>query len=465
MGAGASATPEAVKAASEDDLKKLAEGMTAEDKQRLLGVLAQKATTLKAEKKASGVCVALIYYSMYGHMTDMCKEMKKCMEDSGVQVDMFQVAETLPEEALKAMGAPAKPGDIMTLDHASIGSLLPEYDGFVFGVPTRFGNMCGQIKSFFDSTGGLWMAQKLSGKMATMIVSTGTQNGGQETTHLQTVSSLVHHGLCYVPLGYRCGEEQFKMEVGGGSPWGASTIANGDGSRMPSEGEKKIVKAHAEAFAGVVKRSKQETPKKTAKMAIVYYSMYGHIKKMADTIAEAAKKEGVEVDLLQVAETLPEGVLGAMKAPPKADHTVIEHSNIEKLLDYDGIMFGLPTRFGQPAAQIKSFWDATGGLWGGGKLVGKLAASFVSTGTPQGGQETTHLTHLTNLVHHGMIFVPLGYSAPEIFNMDELHGGSPWGASCYAGPDGSREPSAIELAIASKQGQVFASKVKAMAVE
>ncbi|CAE7231776.1 YCP4, partial [Symbiodinium sp. CCMP2456] len=123
-----------------------AAGMTPEDKQRLLGILAQKATTLKAEKKASGVSVAVIYYSMYGHMTDMCKEMKKCMEDSGVQVDMFQVAETLPDEALKAMGAPAKPGDIMTLDHASIGSLLPEYDGFVFGVPTRFGNMCGQIK-------------------------------------------------------------------------------------------------------------------------------------------------------------------------------------------------------------------------------------------------------------------------------------------------------------------------------
>jgi len=180
MGAGASATPEAVKAASEDDLKKFAEGMTPEDKQRLLGVLAQKAAPMKAEKKASGVSVAVIYYSMYGHMTDMCKEMKKCMEDSGVQVDMFQVSETLPDEALKAMGAPAKPGDIMTLDHASIGSLLPEYDGFVFGVPTRFGNMCGQIKSFFDSTGGLWMAQKLSGKMATMIVSTGTQNGGRD---------------------------------------------------------------------------------------------------------------------------------------------------------------------------------------------------------------------------------------------------------------------------------------------
>mmetsp|Transcript_18151 Transcript_18151/g.34085 ORF Transcript_18151/g.34085 Transcript_18151/m.34085 type:complete len:467 (-) Transcript_18151:138-1538(-) len=464
MGAGASAGPDSVKNASQEDLKKFAEGMPAEEVQRLLSVLTPKTEVLKAEKKAEGVAVALIFYSMYGHILEMAKEVKKGLEEKGVQVDMFQVPETLPDAALKAMGAPAKPADIMTLDHESIGKILPEYDGFVFGIPTRFANMCGQIKSFWDSTGGLWGGQKLAGKLATCFVSTGTQNGGQELTHLQTISSLVHHGITYVPLGYGSPGEQFNMsELHGGSPWGASTFAGPDGSRMPSDTEKKIAKTQAEMFAGAVKRSKQTPVEKTVKIAIVYYSMYGHIKKLADSIAEGAKKEGVEVDFYQVNETLPDAVLTAMGAPPKPDIPTIGHANIDTLCGYDGIMFGLPTRFGQPAAQIKTFWDATGGLWGGQKLARKLAASFVSTGTQQGGQETTHLTHLSHLVHHGMIYVPLGYATPELFDMSEFHGGSPWGASTLTNGDGSRMPSELELKIAAKQGSVFALKVKAMA--
>eukprot|EP00913_Durusdinium_trenchii_P002757 g2550.t1 len=109
--------------------------------------------------------------------------------------------------------------------------------------------------------------------------------------------------------------------------------------------------------------------------------------------------EGVEVLKYQVKETLAEGVLTAMGAPPKSDDKVLEHANIEELVELDGIMMGLPTRFGQPAAQIKNFWDSTGGLWQGGKLVGKLASSFVSTGTPQGGQDG--LRNLTPLDAEG----------------------------------------------------------------
>lgn len=185
---------------------------------------------------------------------------------------------------------------------------------------------------------------------------------------------------------------------------------------------------------------------------------------MADEIAKAVEAEGVEVVKYQVKETLDEGVLTAMGAPPKSEDKVIEHANLEELLACDGIMVGVPTRFGQPASQIKSFWDSTGGLWQAAKMVGKLGASFVSTGTPQGGQETTHFTHLPNFVHHGMIYVPLGSADPSLLSMDELHGGSPWGASTYAGATGTRQPSEIELKIAAVQGKTFAAKVKLMAV-
>ena len=121
----------------------------------------------------------------------------------------------------------------MTLDYDFLKE-LPNYDGFMFGMPTRFGMMAGQMKTFFDSTGQLWASGALAGKLAATFVSTGTQQGGQETTHFTAVTQLVHHGMAYVPLGYQAGGEgQFDLsEIHGGSPWGASTLAGGDGSRQ-----------------------------------------------------------------------------------------------------------------------------------------------------------------------------------------------------------------------------------------
>mmetsp|Transcript_12535 Transcript_12535/g.41017 ORF Transcript_12535/g.41017 Transcript_12535/m.41017 type:complete len:137 (+) Transcript_12535:417-827(+) len=133
------------------------------------------------------------------------------------------------------------------------------------------------------------------------------------------------------------------------------------------------------------------------------------------------------------------------------------------MAEYDGFLFGTPTRFGMASAQMKAFLDATGGLWLKGKLVGKPAGLFFSTGTQGGGQETTALTFLTQLTHHGMIYVPIGYSSPLLMNMDEIHGGSPYGAGCFAGTDGSRKPSQLELDIAKHQGSYFAGVVTKLA--
>lgn len=466
MGAGGSVdAAEAAKNASDEDIQKALENMPEEKKAKAVAVLAAKKAGPKAEKKASGdQTVAIIYYSMYGHIEGMAQEIKKGLEKGGVSVDMFQVPETLPDDALSKMGAPPKNAEVPTLDFQMV-SKLNEYDGFIFGIPTRFGVMCAQMKAFFDMTGGHWMKQSLAGKPAATFVSTGTQNGGQEITHMQTLSCLAHHGLMYVPLGYQGGGPMFSVgEIHGASPWGSSTLAGGDGSRKPSEMELSMANLQGEKFAEVVKRTKTAEVTRKCKVGLVYYSTYGHIKKMADEIAKAMEAEGVEVVKYQAKETLEEGVLTAMGAPPKSEDKVIEHSNLEELVSCDGIMFGLPTRFGQPATQIKNFWDSTGGLWQAGKLVGKLAASFVSTGTPQGGQESTHLTHVTNLVHHGMIYVPLGYADASLLSMDELHGGSPWGASTYAAADGSRQPSEVELKIAAVQGKNFAARVKLMAI-
>eukprot|EP01098_Paradermamoeba_levis_P005405 TRINITY_DN227_c0_g1_i7.p1 TRINITY_DN227_c0_g1~~TRINITY_DN227_c0_g1_i7.p1 ORF type:complete len:207 (-),score=71.87 TRINITY_DN227_c0_g1_i7:131-751(-) len=200
----------------------------------------------------------------------------------------------------------------------------------------------------------------------------------------------------------------------------------------------------------------------TVKIYIVFYSTYGHVQKLAKAIEEGAKKvDGVEVHLFQAPETLPSDVLEKMHAPPKSDVPVIDRN---QLPEADGILFGFPTRFGMMAAQMKALFDSTGGLWSSGALVGKTAGTFVSTATQNGGQETTHLTAITQLTHHGMVYVPIGYSTPLLFNMNELHGGSPYGASTFAGPDGSRQPSEIELNIARHQGEHFAKITKALAL-
>ncbi|KAJ4793402.1 NAD(P)H dehydrogenase (quinone) [Rhynchospora pubera] len=194
------------------------------------------------------------------------------------------------------------------------------------------------------------------------------------------------------------------------------------------------------------------------KVYIVYYSMYGHVAKLAEEIQKGASSvEGVEATLWQVPETLPQEVLEKMHAPPKTDVPIITPN---QLPEADGLIFGFPTRFGMMCAQFKAFLDATGGLWQQQKLVGKPAGLFTSTGSQGGGQETTLLTAVTQLAHHGMIFVPTGYASGHgMFEIEKVKGGSPYGAGTLAG-QGSRMPTELELEQAFFQGKHIATVAK-----
>ncbi|EED17087.1 protoplast secreted protein 2 precursor, putative [Talaromyces stipitatus ATCC 10500] len=195
-----------------------------------------------------------------------------------------------------------------------------------------------------------------------------------------------------------------------------------------------------------------------AKIAIVFYSMYGHIAKLAEAEKKGVEAAGGQADIYQIAETLPEEVLAKMGAAPKTDYPI---AKAETLLEYDAILFGIPTRFGNFPAQWKTFWDRTGGIWANGGYWGKSAGVFISTGTLGGGQESTAISAMSTLVHHGFSFVPLGYkhSFGQLSNLSEIHGGSPWGAGTFAGADGSRQPTALELEIAEIQGKTFYERV------
>ena len=192
------------------------------------------------------------------------------------------------------------------------------------------------------------------------------------------------------------------------------------------------------------------------KIAIVFYSMYGHIKQLADAELKGIKEAGGDATLLQVAETLPEDVLAKMHAPPKpTDVTVLDDP--AQLEEFDGILFGIPTRYGNFPAQFKAFWDKSGKQWSQGSFWGKYAGLFISTGTLGGGQESTAIASMSTLVHHGFIYVPLGYKTTfaQLANLEEVHGGSPWGAGTFAAADGSRQPTQLELSIATAQGKAF----------
>jgi len=393
--------------------------------------------------------VAVIYYSMYGHIKTMADEVKKGLEAGGATVTMFQVAETLPEEVLKKMGAPAKASDPV-MDYSKLDS-LPDFDGFIFGFPTRFGMMCAQFKAFLDSTGGLWMAGKLAGKPCSCFTSTGTQGGGAETTILTAVTQLTHHGMLFVPIGYSTQDILNMDEMHGGSPYGAHTLAGGDGSRQPSDIEKRIAVHQGTHCAGLFKKLTAEPSAAKPKIAIIYFSAYGHVKTLAETIKASVEAAGGEPTVI---------VLSGEIAHEDGKNSAVSQDIIDSLPSYDGFLFGSPTRFGMISSVLKTFWDQTAGLWMGGKLVGKPAAFFTSTGTQGGGTETTPLTCVTQFTHHGMVFVPIGYTAQEVLSMDELHGGSPWGASTFAAADGSRQPSALELKIATHQGSYFTNIVK-----
>ncbi|CDO51594.1 hypothetical protein DV495_003368 [Geotrichum candidum] len=190
------------------------------------------------------------------------------------------------------------------------------------------------------------------------------------------------------------------------------------------------------------------------KIAILYYSTWGHIRTLALAVKAGVEAAGGTVDLYQIPETLTEEILAKMHAAPKAEDPI---ANPKTLTEYDAFLFGIPTRYGNFPAQWKAFWDATGGLWASGALAGKYAGVFVSTGTPGGGQEATVLNSLSVLTHHGIIYVPLGYAHTfqQLSNLEEVHGGSPWGAGTFAAGDGSRQPTALEKEIATIQGKTF----------
>ena len=188
-----------------------------------------------------------------------------------------------------------------------------------------------------------------------------------------------------------------------------------------------------------------------AKILVLYYSSYGHIETMAEAVAEGARRaEGVEVTIKRVPELVPAEV--AEKAGMKLDQGAAVATPGE-LADYDAIVFGTPTRFGNMAAQMRNFLDQTGGLWAKGALVGKVGSVFTSTGTQHGGQETTITSFHTTLLHHGMVIVGVPYACEGLSNMDEITGGSPYGAATLAGGDGARRPSENELGIARFQGE------------
>ncbi|KIY48969.1 flavo protein WrbA [Fistulina hepatica ATCC 64428] len=198
------------------------------------------------------------------------------------------------------------------------------------------------------------------------------------------------------------------------------------------------------------------------RIAIVIYSMYGHIAKLAESVKSGITKAGGSVTIFQIPETLPQEVLNLMHAPPKPDYPLID---AKTLATYDAFIMGIPTRYGNFPGQWKAFWDTTGGLWVKGAFAGKYAGIFVSTASPGGGQEATAMNALSTLSHQGTIFVPLGYSQtfPQLTNLSEVHGGSPWGAGTFAAGDGSRQPTDLELEIAAIQGRLFyttVSKVK-----
>ncbi len=186
-----------------------------------------------------------------------------------------------------------------------------------------------------------------------------------------------------------------------------------------------------------------------SKILVLYYSMYGHMETMAQAVADGARSvAGADVTVKRVPETMARDV--AEKAGAKLDQAAPIAAPAE-LADYDAIVFGTPTRFGNMAGQMRTFLDQTGGLWAQGKLVGKLGSVFTSTGTG-GGQETTITSFHSTLLHHGMVIAGLPYASPELMDISEVRGGSPYGAATLAGADGARQPTAKELKLAQDQG-------------
>ena len=197
-----------------------------------------------------------------------------------------------------------------------------------------------------------------------------------------------------------------------------------------------------------------------AKILVLYYSSYGHVETMADAVAEGARSAGATVDVKRVPETAPAEVAKAahFKLDQKAPIAVID-----ELADYDAIIIGCPTRFGRMCSQMAVFLDQAGGLWMRGALNGKVGGAFTSTATQHGGQEVTLFSIITNLLHFGMTVVGLPYSHQGQMTLDEIVGGSPYGATTIAGSSGQRAPSALDLQGARHQGQLIATTAAKLA--
>jgi NAD(P)H dehydrogenase (quinone) len=192
----------------------------------------------------------------------------------------------------------------------------------------------------------------------------------------------------------------------------------------------------------------------SVKVNVVFYSMYGHIYKMAEAVAEGAKSAGAQVGVFQVAETIPDNILeqyGAKAA--KATFAKVPVATLANLTEADAIIFGTPTRFGNMAGQMRNFLDQTGQIWFSGGLIGKVGSVFASTATQHGGQETTITSFHHTLLHHGMIIVGVPYSEKGLMDMSAISGGTPYGATTLAAADGSRQPTENELNIAKFQGK------------
>ncbi|WP_050466651.1 NAD(P)H:quinone oxidoreductase [Herbaspirillum chlorophenolicum] len=189
------------------------------------------------------------------------------------------------------------------------------------------------------------------------------------------------------------------------------------------------------------------------KVLVLYYSSYGHIEQMAEAIAEGARSTGAQVDIRRVPETVPTEI--AKNAHFKLDQAA-PVAIVADLEHYDAIIVGTGTRFGRMSSQMAAFLDQAGGLWARGALNGKVGAAFSSSATQHGGQETTLFSIITNLLHFGMTIVGLPYSHQGQMSVDEIVGGAPYGATTVAGGDGSRQPSAIDLAGARHQGELVA---------
>jgi NAD(P)H dehydrogenase (quinone) len=191
-----------------------------------------------------------------------------------------------------------------------------------------------------------------------------------------------------------------------------------------------------------------------SKILVLYYSSYGHLAKMADAVAEGARSTGATVDVRRVPETAPFEVAQAAGFVADHSHPVLE--DVNELANYDGILVGSPTRFGRMSSQMASFWDRAGGVWYQGLLNGKVGGAFTSTATQHGGQETTLFSIITNLLHFGLTVVGLDYGFQGQGGVNEVKGGSPYGATTIADGDGSRPPSEVELEGARYQGRKVA---------